>query len=133
MKGSVVAKLRRLNELLPLIEAGRYKLGPHAARHMLQEGFVEKDVLSALKWGRELALYPEDERMLVLGYMIFGARLRLPLHVVLEFEKPRWVDIITAFIPERPHRVYSRARLAALLRFDGGREEVQWAFPDAAG
>ncbi|HHO58431.1 DUF4258 domain-containing protein [Oceanithermus sp.] len=120
-------KIRRLHTLLEHIEAGRYRLGPHVARHMLQEGFLERDVLTALRWGRELAVYPEDARMLVLGYMVFGGRVKLPLHVVLEYARPRWVDIVTAFIPERPHRVYSRARLAALLRFDGGREAVEWA------
>ncbi len=120
-------KIRRLHTLLEHIEGGRYRLGPHVAQHMLQEGFLERDVLTALRWGRELAVYPEDARMLVLGYMVFGGRVKLPLHVVLEYAKPRWVDIVTAFIPERPHRVYSRARLAALLRFDGGREAVEWA------
>lgn len=120
-------KIRRLHTLLEHIEAGRYRLGPHVARHMLQEGFLERDVLTALRWGRELAVYPEDARMLVLGYMVFGGRVKLPLHVVLEYGRPRWVDIVTAFIPERPHRAYSRARLAALLRFDGGREVVEWA------
>ena len=120
-------KIRRLHTLLEHIESGRYRLGPHVARHMLQEGFLERDVLTALRWGRELAVYPEDARMLVLGYMIFGGRVKLPLHVVLEYAKPRWVDVVTAFIPDRPHRVYSRARLAALLRYDGGREELEWA------
>ena len=124
-------RLRSLSSLLPLIESGQYRLGPHVARHMLQEGFTERDLLTALRWGRELAVYPEDERMLVLGYMVFGGRLKLPLHAVLDYSKPRWVDVVTAFIPERPHHVYSRARLAALLRYDGGRTELDWAVPDA--
>ncbi|BAW02710.1 hypothetical protein TTMY_2347 [Thermus thermophilus] len=67
--------------------------------------------------------------MLVLGYMVFPPRLRLPLHVVLEYSTPRHVDIVTAFIPREPYRVYSRARLAALLRFDGALEEVRWTGP----
>ena len=125
-------KLRSLASLLPLIEAGQYRLGPHVARHMIQEGFSERDLLTALRWGRELAVYPEDERMLVLGYMVFGSRLKLPLHIVLDYSKPRWVDVVTAFIPARPHHVYSRARLAALLRYDGGRRELSWAVPDTA-
>lgn len=95
-------RLRRLEDLLPHIREGRYRLGPHAAKHMLQEGFREQDILSALLWGRELAIYPEDERMLVLGYMVFPPRLRLPLHVVLEYSTPRHVDIVTAFIPGSP-------------------------------
>ncbi len=122
-------KLRRLEDLLPHIKAGRYRLGPHVAKHMLQEGFTEWDVLRALEWGRELAIYPEDQRMLVLGYMVFPPRLRLPLHVVLEYATPRYVTLVTAFIPKDPYRVYSRTRLAALLRFDGALEEVRYTGP----
>ncbi|GAB5602085.1 DUF4258 domain-containing protein [Thermus sp. FJN-A] len=125
-------RLRRLQDLLPHLREGRYRLGPHVAKHMLQEGFTELDVLRALEWGRELAIYPEDQRMLVLGYMVFPPRLRLPLHVVLEYAAPRHVDIVTAFIPKEPHRVYSRARLAAILRFDRALEEVRWSKPKEA-
>lgn len=127
-----VRKFRRLTDLLPHLREGRYRLGPHVAKHMLQEGFTELDVLRALEWGRELAIYPEDQRMLVLGYMIFPPRLKLPLHVVLEYATPRHVDIVTAFIPKEPYRVYSRARLAAILRFDGALEEVRWSRPKEA-
>ncbi len=125
-------KLRRLADLLPHLREGRYRLGPHVARHMLQEGFTEWDVLKALEWGRELAIYPEDGRILVLGYMVFPPRLRIPLHVVLDYTPPRRVDIVTAFIPKEPYRVYSRRRLAAILRFDGALEEVRWTGPLSA-
>jgi hypothetical protein len=122
-------RIRRLEELLPYIREGRYRIGPHVAKHMLQEGFIEHDVLQAVEWGREMAVYPEDQRMLVLGYMVFPPQLRLPLHVVLEYREPRWVDIVTAFIPKKPHQVYSRARIAAILRYDGTFEEVRWVRP----
>lgn len=122
-------RIRRLEELLPFIREGRYRIGPHVARHMLQEGFIEHDVIQAVEWGRELAVYPEESRMLVLGYMVFPPQLRLPLHVVLEFKENRQVDIVTAFIPKKPHQVYSRARIAAILRFDGTFEEVRWKRP----
>ena len=122
-------KLRRLTDILPLLKEGRYRLGPHVAKHMLQEGFTELDVLKALEWGRERCIYPEDGRMLGLGYMVFPPRLKLPLHVVLDYTPPRRVDIVTAFIPKDPHRVYSRARLAALLRRDRALEEVRWTGP----
>ncbi len=122
-------KLRRLSELVPYVREGRYRLGPHVARHMRVEGFTELDVVRAIEYGRELAVYPEDARMLVLGYIVVSPRLKLPLHVVLEYRKPRFVDIVTAFIPKEPHRVYSRARLALLLRFDGSRVEEEWVAP----
>lgn len=122
-------KIRRLEELIPIIREGRYRIGNHVARHMLQEGFIEHDVLQAVEWGREMAVYPEDQRMLVLGYMIFPPNLKLPLHVVLEYREHRWVDIITAFIPKKPHQVYSRGRIAAIVRYDGTFEEVRWVRP----
>ncbi len=122
-------KLRRLSDLVPYLREGRYRLGPHVARHMRAEGFTELDVVRAVEYGRELAVYPEDARMLVLGYIVVSPRLKLPLHVVLEYGKPRFVDIVTAFIPREPHRVYSRARLALLVRFDGARTEVEWSGP----
>jgi len=125
----VKRKIRRLEELLPHLREGRYRIGPHVAKHMVQEGFTELDVLRAVEWGRELAVYAEDERMLVLGYMVVPPRLKLPLHVVLEYKNSRWVDVVTAFIPRDPHRVYSRARVAALVRFDGTLEEVEWVRP----
>ncbi len=122
-------KLRRLSDLVPYLREGRYRLGPHVARHMRAEGFTELDVVRALEYGRELAVYPEDARMLVLGYIVVSPRLKLPLHVVVEYRKPRFVDVVTAFIPREPHRVYSRARLALLLRFDGARYEEEWVAP----
>jgi hypothetical protein len=122
-------RIRRLGELLPLLREGRYRIGPHVAKHMLQEGFIEHDILQAIQWGREMAVYPQDGRMLVLGYMIFPPNLKLPLHVVLEYHQPRQVDIVTAFIPQKPYDIYSRGRVAAILRFDGYFEEVRWVKP----
>ncbi len=125
-------KLRRLSDLVPHVREGRYRLGPHVARHMRAEGFTELDVVRAVEYGRELAVYPEDARMLVLGYIVVSPRLKLPLHVVLEYRKPRFVDIVTAFIPKEPYRVYSRARLALLVRFDGARYREEWARPEGS-
>ena len=118
-------RTRRLKDLVPYLREGRYRLGPHVARHMRAEGFTELDLLRAVEHGRELALYPEDERMLVLGYIVVSPRLKIPLHVVLEYSRPRFVEVVTAFIPHDPYRVYSRARLAVLLSFDGARERAE--------
>ena len=52
----------------------------------------------------------------MLGWLPAGRSVRLPLHVVAEYARPRWVDVVTAFIPRDPHRVLSRRRLAELLR-----------------
>ena len=108
--------VRSLEELRPYVRDGRYRLGPHATRHALAEGFTERDVVMTLLHGRELARYLDDRRLLVLGWLPAGRQVRLPLHVVVEYGRPRWVDVVTAFIPRDPHRVVSRRRLAQMLR-----------------
>ena len=108
--------MRSLEELRPFVRDGRYRLGPHATRHAIAEGFTERDVVMTLLHGRELARYLDDRRLLVLGWLPAGRRVRLPLHVVAEYGRPRWVDVVTAFIPRDPHRVVSRRRLALMLR-----------------
>ena len=108
--------VRSLEELRPFVRDGRYRLGPHATRHAIAEGFTERDVVMTLLHGRELARYLDDRRLLVLGWLPAGRQVRLPLHVVAEYGRPRWVDVVTAFIPRDPHRVVSRRRLAQMLR-----------------
>ena len=109
---------RELADLRPLVRQGRYRIASHATRHATCEGFTERDIVATVMYGRELMRYPEDERLLVLGWLPVSASVKIPLHVVLEYRKPRWVDVVTAFIPEDPHRVVSRARLAEALRHD---------------
>ncbi len=111
-------KVRTLTDLQPLVQAGNYRVCSHAARHAACEGFTEKDIVAALLYGRELLRYVQDERLLVLGFIQPSPTVRIPLHVVAEYAKPRWVDVVTAFIPAEAHRVVSRARLAELLRYD---------------
>lgn len=111
-------KSRTLEDLRPLVREGRYRLGPHALRHATCEGFTEADVRATVLFGKELVRYLEDERLLVLGYIHPSPQVKIPLHVVLEYAKPRWVDVVTAFIPVEAHRVVSRTRLAEILRHD---------------
>lgn len=109
---------RDLEDLQPLVKQGKYRIGSHAVRHAACEGFTERDIVATVIYGRELMRYPHDERMLVLGWLPVSAAVKIPLHVVLEYRKPRWVDVVTAFIPADPHRAVSRGRLAEVLRHD---------------
>lgn len=111
-------KVRTLEELRPLFRSGRYRIGSHATKHATCEGFTEKDIVGVVLYGKELLRYTEDERLLALGYIHPSPDVKIPLHVVLEYAKPRWVDVVTAFIPQEAHRVVSRSRLAEMLRHD---------------
>ncbi len=109
---------RTLDDLRPLVRHGQYRICPHAAKHAACEGFTENDIVGTILYGRELMRYWQDARLLVLGMIPASAEVQIPLHVVLEYARPRWVDVVTAFIPVNPHRVMSRSRLAELLRYD---------------
>ena len=109
---------RTLADLRPLVKAGKYRIAAHAVQHAFSEGFTEKDIVGCILYGKELLRYIEDERILVLGYIIVSPQVKIPLHVVLEHKLPRHVEIVTAFIPKEAHRVMSRDRLAEFLRHD---------------
>jgi hypothetical protein len=111
-------KGRKLEQLRPLVREGRYRIGSHASKHAVCEGFSEQDMVEVILSGNELLHYWEDKRLLVLGYIELSVTVKIPLHVVMEYGKPRWVDVVTAFIPAEPHQITSRTRLAELLRHD---------------
>ncbi len=111
-------RVRTLQELQPLVKRGDYRVCAHAARHAACEGFTERDIVGTMLYGRELLRYVYDERLLVLGYIRPSVEVQIPLHVVLEYAKPRWVDVVTAFIPKDAHHAVSRERLAEMLRYD---------------
>ena len=106
---------RRLEDLQDLIWGGRYSVKLHAAQHARAEGFTEADIVETLLNGRELAVYPQDQRMLLLGYINVSKYLKIPLHVVVDYSPYRWVDVVTAYIPDQPYRVISRERVAILI------------------
>lgn len=122
---------RTLSDLQPLVRDGRYRIGPHASKHATCEGFTERDIVAAVFYGRELMRYIQDERLLVLGFIRPSPEVHIPLHVVLDYSTPRWVDVVTAFIPMEPHRVVSRTRLAEALRYDRHVPDSRWVGPGA--
>ena len=129
--GGTRLRKRTLSDLQPLVRDGRYRIGPHASKHATCEGFTEQDILAAVYYGRELMRYVQDERLLVLGFIRPSPEVHIPLHVVLEYSTPRWVDVVTAFIPMEPHRVVSRTRLAEALRYDRHVPASRWVGPGA--
>lgn len=109
---------RALNLLREVVWEGRYEIKSHAQQHARAEGFFEKDIVYVLETGKVRAIYPRERRWLVMGYFRV-ADLRLPLHVVVEFQSKRhFVDVVTAYIPKNPHQIVSRQRLALMLRHD---------------
>jgi hypothetical protein len=92
--------IRRLQEL---VRSRHYRIGIHAVRHMIEEGFDETQLLQAIKGTlRIIEEYPAESRYLFLGYFHFTRTTTSPLHILCDLSKPNVVDIVTAYIPQRP-------------------------------
>jgi hypothetical protein len=97
------AERELLEEVKKLAGSGQYRVRIHAVRHMVEEGFSERDVLEAIA-GRSKILerYPDEGRCLLLGYFKMGEKVRSPLHVVCDYSNDGLVDIVTAYVPQKP-------------------------------
>jgi len=92
--------LRRIKNL---VTAKQYRIRIHAVRHMIEEGFTETNVLETLQGKCNLLEnYPREKRCLMLGYFYFTKTTRSPLHIVCDYSIEHIIDIITAYIPQRP-------------------------------
>jgi hypothetical protein len=71
--------------------------------HMIEEGFSEENLIDAiLGRSRILEDYPEESRSLVFGYFRLSGKVRCPLHAVCDYSNLEVIDIVTAYIPEKP-------------------------------
>ena len=92
-----------LERIKALVSAGSFRLRPHAARHVIEEGFTEEDIVEAVVGeSRILEDYPLESRCLIFGHFQIGKNVRSPLHVVIEYLHEDAVDIVTAYIPQKP-------------------------------
>lgn len=92
-----------IDRLQALVQDRHYRLGLHAVRHMIEEGFDENQLLEAV--GGKLRIveeYTQESRYLMLGYFHFTQKTVSPLHMLCDLSKPGGVDIVTAYIPRRP-------------------------------
>ncbi|MDQ3814166.1 MAG: DUF4258 domain-containing protein [Armatimonadota bacterium] len=86
-----------------LVQAGHYRIRSHAVRHMIEEGFDENNLIEVVQGKLRLVdEYSEESRYLVTGYFYFTPQSRSPLHLVCDLSNPDVVDIVTAYIPQRP-------------------------------
>ena len=46
--------------------------------------------------------YAEEARCLVLGQFHFTTRISSPLHIVCDLSNDKVLDVVTAYIPQRP-------------------------------
>jgi len=68
---------------------------------MIKEGFNENDIIEVLRSGRVLEEYEDHDRFLILGSFM-AASGAMTLHVLCDYSNKDAVDIVTAYIPQRP-------------------------------
>ncbi|MFI5366554.1 MAG: DUF4258 domain-containing protein [Candidatus Binatia bacterium] len=94
-----------------LVATGRYRVCLHAVRHMIEEGFDENQLLEAVAGKLHLLEdYPEESRCLLLGRFHFSSTTTSPLHILCDLSAKDVVDIVTAYIPQRPWWVSATQR-----------------------
>jgi len=92
-----------LSRIRGLLLSKNYRIRIHAVRHMIEEGFNEQQIITAIvAKSRILEDYPEENRCLVVGYFRLSEKVRCPLHVVFDYSNTSVLDIITAYTPEKP-------------------------------
>jgi hypothetical protein len=69
---------------------------------MIKEGFSENDILAVIQSGRLFESYDEEQRCLILGSFASGESALIPLHVLCDYSNDDIVDIVTAYIPQKP-------------------------------
>ena len=103
----------RLSRIKALIQQRKYRLRSHAVQHMIKEGFSEKDILGVVSSGQLLESYDEESRCLILGSFEADDSFVSPLHVLCDYSNEELVDIVTAYIPQKPwwHTETRRGRI----------------------
>ncbi len=92
-----------LENIKALVSARKYRIRLHAVRHMIEEGFDEVNLIEAIvPESKMLEDYPEEMRCLLLGYYSVSEKTPQPLHAVCDYSNPKIVDIVTAYIPQKP-------------------------------
>ncbi len=92
-----------LEKIKRLIATDRFLVKLHAHRHSVEEGFGETDLVEALAGKcRLLEHYPENSRCLILGFYTLSSKVRVPLHMVCDYSLDERIDIVTAYIPQKP-------------------------------
>lgn len=69
----------------------------------MEEGFDERQLVEALS-GRIRAIeeYPEEHRCLMLGRFHFTPTTSSALHILCDLSDGSVLDIVTAYVPQRP-------------------------------
>lgn len=90
-----------IDELRSRVRHGGYLVKSHAVQHAIKEGFERRHMVDAIMNGEIIEAYPEENRVLVSGRVFLTETVKAYIHVVCEHADPRYVEFVTAYIPDR--------------------------------
>jgi len=91
------------DKIKELVKDKHYRVKIHAVRHMIEEGFSEEEMINALLGDSKIIeSYDADKRCLILGYFLWNNKAKSPLHIVYDYSNKKVIDIVTAYIPQKP-------------------------------
>ena len=99
----MIHKRELLENIKRLVLDKRYRVKIHAIRYMIEDGFSEENIIEAVN-GRSKILenYPNELRCLILSSFHVSEKVTSPLHIVCDYSKEELIDIVTAYIPQKP-------------------------------
>ncbi len=96
----------QLEEIRACVTQGAFWVTDHAITEGFKDGITVADMVRAVETGKIIERYPEGHRCLVFGRNDHG----LPVHVVIDFSGKSFVDIITAYVPQRDQWIRDQVR-----------------------
>jgi len=92
-----------LDRIKELVGDRCYRVKIHTVRHMVEEGFSERNMVDAILGDSKIIeLYDEDKRCLILGQFPWNGRVKSPLHIICDYSNKKIIDVVTAYIPQEP-------------------------------
>ena len=99
----MIYKHEMLKDIKKLVASEKYRIRIHAIRHMIEEGFNEGNIIEAITGKSKIIEdYSDDCRCLILGRFLFMHSTTSSLHVICDYSRTDLVDIVTAYIPQKP-------------------------------
>lgn len=90
-----------IEQLQKRIKRGKYLVKSHAVQHALKEGFERKHMVDAIVNGQIIEEYALEKRSLVCAEVTIADNLKIYLHIVCEYADPIYLEIVTAYIPDK--------------------------------
>jgi len=90
-----------IEQIQKRVKRGKYLVKSHAIQHALKEGFERKHMIEASMNGKIIEEYSHENRALVCGEAAITEKLNVYLHIVCEYADPTYLELVTAYIPDK--------------------------------